>query len=309
MKPVMRRQGGMTMAELLVALAVGLGVLLGAGSLFVWASRAYAAQAETAAMDDAGRYALDAIARAVRQSGALDWEGGAPAPDAPAALAGLDARSLERSSFALDDPQGEPVNGSDVLAVRFAGSGAPPGGDGSILDCAGFSVHRDEEGWSIFYVGRNAQGQAELRCKYRGAGAWSADALIGGVDGFQVLYGLDADGDGVPERYVNASVLAALDAALAPAGATAAERAADLRRRTHWKKVASVRVALLLHGPSSSLGSARALVHDLFGPVYGALAADDDAGVRLREADLAGEGAPRYRKVFGTTIALPARLP
>jgi type IV pilus assembly protein PilW len=50
-------------------------------------------------------------------------------------------------------------------------------------------------------------------------------------------------------------------------------------------------------------------VHDLFGPVYGALAADDDAGVRLREADLAGEGAPRYRKVFGTTIALPARLP
>lgn len=308
MRRVLQRQGGMTMAELLVALAVGLGVLLGAGSLFIWASRAYAAQAETAAMDDAGRYALEAIARAVRQAGALDWEGGAPAPDAPAALAGLDARSLQRSSFALDDPFDEAVNGSDVLALRFAGSGTPPG-DGSTLDCAGFSVHRDEEGWSIFYIGRNAQGQAELRCKYRGAGAWSADAVICGVDGFQVLYGLDADGDGAPERYVNASTLAALDAGLAPAGATADERAADLRRRTHWKKIASVRVALLLHGPPSSLASARTLVHDLFGPVYGALAAGDDAGVRLREADLAGEGAPRYRKVFGTTIALPARLP
>ena len=304
----MLRQGGMTVAELLVAMTVGLGVLLGAGSLFVWASRAAAAQMETAVLDDAGRYALEAIARAVRQSGAIDWEAGAPAADAPAALSGLDARSLERSSFALDDQVEDAVHGSDVLAVRFPGSGAPPAGDGASLDCAGFGAPRMEEGWSIFYVGRNAQGQAELRCKYRGAGAWSADAVVGAVDGFQVLYGLDADDDGTPERYVNASTLATLDAGLALAGAGAAEREADLMRRTHWKKIASVRVALLLRGPPSNLASARNVVHDLFGPAYGALAAEDDPGVRLREADLAGDDTPRYRKVFATTIALPARI-
>lgn len=302
------RQGGMTMAELLVAMTIGLGVLLGAGSLFVWASRAAAAQMEMAAVDDAGRYALEAIGRTVRQSAALDWAGGAPDPDLPASLAGLDARSLARSSPALDDPLDDAIHGSDVLALRFRGSGAPPGGDGATLDCAGFSTHRDEEGWSIFYVARNAQGEAELRCKYRGTGAWSADAVIGAVDGFQVLYGLDADDDGTPERYVNAGTLDTLDAGLVPAGASAAERAADLRRRTHWKKIASVRVALLLRGPASGLETARTVVHDLFGPGYGALAGDDDPGVRLLEAELAGDGAPRYRKVFGATIALPARI-
>jgi len=99
------RQRGMTMAELLIAMTVGLGVLLAAASLFIWANRAFAAQVETAAMDDAGRYALEAMARAVRQSAALDWEGhgNGPDPAAPAHLAGLDARSVPRSGFGIDN--------------------------------------------------------------------------------------------------------------------------------------------------------------------------------------------------------------
>ncbi len=306
----MSRQRGMTVAELLVAVTLGLGVLLGAAGLFIWANRAFAAQVETAAMDDAGRYALEAIARAVRQAAAADWEAhsGGPDPSAPARLAGLDARAVSRTGFALDDPVAGSVNGSDVLAVRFPGSGAPPDGDGTSLDCAGFGVHRDEDGWSIFYVARNAQGDAELRCKYRGAGAWSADAVVGAVDSFQVLYGLDADADGAPERYLNASAVAGLDAGLLLAGATAAEREADLRRRTHWKKIASVRIALLLHGPASRLETAADTVHALFGRAYGELAGADDAGTQLQEAALSAGDRPRYRKVFGTTIALPARM-
>ena len=313
-------QRGVTMAELLVAMTVALGVLLGAGSLFVWANRAFAAQLQTAAMDEGGRYALDVIARALRQSAHADWEraGGGGNPAAPAAIAGLDARTVPRTGVGIDNAVIDAVNGSDVLALRYPGSGAPPNGDGGVLDCAGFGVHRDEEGWSIFYVARNAQGEAELRCKYRGTSAWSADAVVGAVDSFQVLYGLDGDGDGAPERYLNASALATLDAGLAPLGATAAERDASLRRRTHWKKIASVRVALLLHGPVSTLDSSRTVVHELFGPDYGALAGADDAGTRLAEAALmetphagravGGAAKPRYRKVFAATVALPARV-
>ncbi len=302
-------QRGMTMAELLVAMALGLGVLLAAATLFIWANRAFAAQVETAAMDDAGRYALEAIARAVRQSAAADWEAhsGGPDPAAPAKLAGLDAHSVSKTGFALDNALPNAVNGSDVLAVRFPGTGAAPNGDGTTLDCAGFSVHRDEEGWSIFYVARNAQGDTELRCKYRGASAWSADAVVGSVDGFQVLYGLDMDADGAPERYVNATLLEELDAGLALAGTTEAEREVELRRRTHWKQVTSVRVALLLHGPPSPLEMARDAVYELFGHDYGELAGAEDAGTRLEEAVLSGSDEARYRKVFGTTIALPAR--
>ncbi len=300
------RQAGLTIAELMVAMALGLAVLLASGSLLITSVRAHAAVMEASEMDDSGRYAVDALARAVRLAAHVDWAAHPVFdPAAPARLAGLDASSLERTGVGIDAILPDEANGSDVLALRFPGSGAPPSGDGATLDCAGFPVHREEEGWSIFYVARNAQGDAELRCKYRGASSWSSDAVAGRVDGFQVLYGLDADGDRVPDRYVNATELGALDAALVLAGATPDERAADLRKRTHWKRVALVRVALLLHGPPLNPGADANIVYDLFGPDHGAAFSSGDQGTRLVGTVLDDGREPRMRKVYGATIALP----
>ena len=300
------RQAGLTIAELMVAMALGLAVLLAAGSLLMTSVRAHAAVMEAAEMDDGGRYAVDALARAIRLAAHVDWAAHPVLdPAAPARIAGLDAHSLARTVPGIDSPLPDDANGSDVLALRFPGSGAPPSGDGGTLDCAGFPVHRDEEGWSIFYVARNAQGEAELRCKYRGASSWSSDAVAGRVESFQVLYGLDADGDGIPNRYVNASELAALDAALVLAGATPAEQAADLHRRTHWKRVALVRVALLLHGPRLGPGVGDDVVFDLFGPDHGATYSAGDPGTRLAGAALDAGREGRMRKVYGATVALP----
>jgi len=300
------RQAGLTIAELMVAMALGLAVLLASGSLLITSVRAHAAVMEASEMDDGGRYAVDALARAIRLAAHVDWAAHATLdPAAPARLAGLDASSLERTGVGIDATLPDEANGSDVLALRFPGSGAPPNGDGATLDCAGFPVHRDEEGWSIFYVARNAQGDAELRCKYRGASNWSSDAVAGRVDGFQVLYGLDADGDRIPDRYVNATELGALDAALVLAGATPDERAADLRKRTHWKRVALVRVALLLHGPRLNPGADANIVYDLFGPDHGAAFSSGDQGTRLAGVALDDGREPRMRKVYGAAIALP----
>jgi type IV pilus assembly protein PilW len=300
------RQAGLTIVELMVAMALGLAVLLASGSLLMTSVRAHAAVMEASEMDDSGRYAVDALARAIRLAAHVDWAAHPVSdPAAPARLAGLDASSLERTGVGIDAILPDEANGSDVLALRFPGSGAPPGGDGATLDCAGFPVHRDEDGWSIFYVARNAQGDAELRCKYRGASSWSSDAVAGGVDGFQVLYGLDTDADRVPDRYVNATELGALDAALVLAGATPGERAADLRKRTHWKRVALVRVALLLHGPLLNPGADADIVYDLFGPDHGAAFSSGDQGTRLVGAVLDDGREPRMRKVYGATIVLP----
>ena len=221
-------------------------------------------------------------------------------------IAGLDARSVPRNGQGIDAALPDAVNGSDVLALRFPGSGPPPKGDGGTVDCAGFHVHAGEEGWSIFYVGRNAQGEAELRCKYHGNSNWSADAVAGKVDGFQVLYGLDGDGDGVPERYVNASTLAVLDAGLMLNGANPMQRAQDLNRRTHWKRVAAVRVALLLHGPRLDSGAGKDAGYALFGPGHASAQAGGDPGTLLAERTLAGREGARMRKVYSATVALPA---
>jgi type IV pilus assembly protein PilW len=305
-----RPQRGMTLAELLVAITLGLFVVLAAGALLLSANAAWLAQQQAAEADDGGRYALDAIGRAVRQAAYGDWDQAAleaVLDDArPARLAGLDARSLAKNKPGIEDPLPGAVNDGDVLAVRFMGAGTPPDGDGTMLDCAGFAASRNEEGWSIFYVALSEQGEPELRCKYHGAGGWSSDAVVAGVDSFQVLYGLDTDEprDGVPNRYVTASAIDALDAALVLDGASGPERERDLHRRTHWKRVATVQVALLLRGPRAAQDADRARVYDLFGPAYGAQFGATDQGTRLAEAVLAGQAPPRERRLFTTTVAL-----
>lgn len=305
----MRRQRGATMAELMVALTIGMLVLLMAAGLLVSANAAYSAQVEAAAIDDGGRYALEIITRAARQAAFVNWErdeAGLDQHTAPARIGGLDARTLARASDGISDPLGDAVNGSDVLAVRFAGAGMAAGGDGSVVNCAGFGVGEQEEGWSIFYVARNAAGEAELRCKYRGSSSWGADAIVGGIDTFQALYGLDTDdpADGIANEYVSASVLDERDAALVLAAADPAAREREYRRRTHWKRVTSIRVALVIHGARRSRSDAEPLVFDLFGRAYSDAAASADPGVRLQEEQMPGELRQRGRKMFASTVLL-----
>jgi type IV pilus assembly protein PilW len=307
-----RRQRGLTMAELLVAMTLGLVVLLAGARLLAMANAAYAGQIGLAEVDEGGRYALATIGHAVRQAAFVDWEqtgAAGPGPAGRAALAGLDAHSISKTSAGIDNPLPDSVNGSDVLAVRLNGAGAAPDGDGSVVSCAGSPLHRNEDGWSIFYVAENAQGVAELRCKYRGPGSWGADAVIAGVDSFQVLYGLDTDtpADGVANRYVNAGIVGGLDAALVLAGASAAEREQDRLRRTHWKRVVSVRIALLLHSATPHHAERPRRTWHLFGAPYTTAAGVDDPGTAFNEAAQAVELRTRERKLFESTIALPSR--
>ena len=291
------RQRGITLAEMMVALAIGLGIVLAAGRLLVLANGAYAAQVESSAVDDGGRFAVDVIGRAVRQAGAADVDtvAGEAADAAPARLAGLDARTLTRTAPGLEDPLPAAVNGSDVLAVRFHGA------DGSV-DCAGFPAAAGEEGWSIFYVARNGEGEAELRCKYRGEAHWSADALVAGVDGFQVLYGVDTDDppDGVANRYLNASAVDALDADLTGLGE------AEFNRRTHWKRVVGVRGGRRLHGRRPPRAAPGRLRYARLGAGYAEAAGADDPGSSLDEGRMPPDLRRRERRLFTFTVALPA---
>ena len=307
-------QAGMSLPELLVAASLGVGVLLAGSTLLLGANASYTGHADAVGIDDGGRYALEAIGRAVRQGAFADWERLGPAgpvPGTPAPLLGLDSHSISKTSFGIDSPLAASVNGSDVLAVRYAGAGTGPDGDGSVLNCAGFPVHELEDGWSIFYVARNSEGESELRCKYRGSTSWGADAVVAGVDGFQVLYGLDTDTprDGVANRFVNASALNALDAALILSGATPADLEADRNARTWWKRVTSVKIALLLHGERPAQAALAPAGYDLFGTDYSDAQADRDPGVRLLEADLAGRTGPRTRRLFTAVYSAGTSLP
>lgn len=296
------RQAGMTLPELMIALAIGALVALGAASMFGVASASHAAQLDAASVDDNGRYALELIARGVRQAGLRDWEAIDPAvglePLQAPRVMGLDARSIARTGNGIDASLPDAASGSDVLAVRYHGAGPAPDGDGSALNCAGFGVHALEDGWSIFYVAKNVQGEAELRCKYRGASSWGADAVVAGVDTFQVLYAVDTDtpADGVANGYLNADAVTALDAAFLPGP--------DLQEHTYWKRVLAVRVALVLHGARPTYLARETQVFDAFGAAYSDARGADDAGTHLPEDGLAPGVRLRERRMFATTVRL-----
>ena len=103
----MMRQRGATIAELMVALAVGMLAMLMAAGLLVSANAAYVAQVEAAAVDDSGRYALEIITRAVRQAAFVNWdrdEAGLDHGAAPARIGSRLARMLSASALASCTP-------------------------------------------------------------------------------------------------------------------------------------------------------------------------------------------------------------
>src|SRR5690606_8077392 len=105
-------------------------------------------------------------------------------PPREAAIAGEDAASLGAAGAS-------PVNGSDVLMLRFMESA-----DGVMLNCGGFPVIEPDvdgkyAGQSIFFVGTDSAGEPELRCRYYRNGKAGTDALAPGIESFQVLYGQD----------------------------------------------------------------------------------------------------------------------
>ncbi|NYE61132.1 type IV pilus assembly protein PilW [Duganella sp. 1224] len=289
MKPVSCRGWGVI--ELMVALALGLLVTLLASGLLVASGSNYRHHSETLWLSDGGRYAMQLMAQSIRQAAYVNWDrDGVPPeldPDTPASVAGRDAATITRNSEGISEPLPAVAHGSDVLALRFTGSGAGATGDGSSVNCAGFSVAGDTRGWSIFYVAADADGEPELRCKYRSASGWGADAVVRGVDSFQVLYGVDTDTplDGVPNTYLNAT---AVDAA---AG---------------WKRVCAVRLGLLLHGENSTRADTLDTTFDLFGAAY-ADAHPGDVGVRVEEAALPASQRLRTRRLFSMTVALRNR--
>ena len=212
-------QAGLTLVELMVSMTIGLIVVVAATALLISSQQGYLSQDDDSRMDDAGRYAIESIARAIRQAAYVNWDRSeapivATASSSPNIL-GLDASRVAGGTPGISSPSSASVNGSDVLAVRFFGSGSGEHGDGTVINCAGFGVAAaqspttadGDRGWSIFYVAADSKGEPQLYCKYMGSTAWATAAIVGGVESFQVLYGIDTDDDGLPNRIVNATTV------------------------------------------------------------------------------------------------------
>ena len=307
------RQRGVTLVELMISLALGLLVVAAATALLLSTKAGYSTQDESSHIQDTGNFAAESISRALRQAAYVDWrQDDSPIFSSAAAtpnVVGYDASRVTGDQ--TDTPRLTPpltdgvVNGSDVLAVLFFGSGTGKNGDGTILDCGGMgipaaasqAVADEARGMSIFYVAKSGSGEPELYCRWHGETKWESQSIARGIESFQVLYGVDTDGDSLPNRFVTATAIRAMDDALGLQGAAAAEKSS-------WRKVVAVKIALLVRGSQPARSDTMTAVYDLFGKEYGDAYSTTDVGTRVTESSLSQSIRNRIRKVFTTTIQL-----
>jgi type IV pilus assembly protein PilW len=255
------RQCGVTLVEMMVALAIGLVVVLAASTAFIGAKKLHSIDADVQAAQDALRFTRHVVQGQLRQAGYADYAPDHPGdgrgviashstlPADPGSMLDLDIAGASNTvvagtsnNFGVNDS--DPKSQNDSLMVRFfgrstaSGSGEP---DGTMTDCFGAEQvgpaaepSLDDRSWSFFYVALAGDGEPELYCKYRGKnGKFSSEPLVRGVEKFKVVFGHDADGDSVPETWLDAKGIAAQ----APARGIAADE---------WRKVVAVRVGVVV---------------------------------------------------------------
>ncbi len=304
------RQRGLTLIELMVAMVISIVVVIVAASFYLSSSRIRASQDAAAQLQDTGRYITEIVTRNVQQSGFQNYilpDGSTGATRAlreladPAAAPVLGIVGFNNSATGADSDNGvhdrsaDRVNNSDTLVLRFQGmsstvsmvNGAATSGvskeDGSIIDCRGLPqpapVSNDDRIFSVIEVRLN-NGEPELMCKYkdRTTGNFNSEVIARGVELFQVMYGLDLNGDSFPDQWLNAQQVDAVTG--------------------RWDKVRSIRVGMVIRSLDRVNVATSAATYKPLGENF-TLAAVDDPGTTYASPD---DG--RLRKVVSFTVNL-----
>ena len=281
-----RAPQGFSLVELLVAMAIGLVLAMAAAAALLLSSRGYSLVDAASQLRHNASFAVGLITRVATQAGFVDlpfattppsaWELGVVEPavfgfnnatvtQAPGAAIGTirSANAPVDTLYLKPWTAGSAGAGSDVLVLRYQPVGAGTDGtrtDGSMVDCSGSAPDtparsRQDTAINVFFVAIDVDGEPALFChtldnlpnsqrmKFE-----SRLALVRGVEGLQVLYGVQARGpvtantalisseDGVPYVYVRADQL------------VVGRDASGAATKRNWRLVRSLRIGLVLRG-------------------------------------------------------------
>ena len=193
---IIQKQHGFSLIEIMIALVIALILMVAIGQVFLGNKQAYKTQEDLSRMQEDARFAIEAMSRSIRMAG-YKGNGSAAVFPANSVLAGTDAAS---------------ANGSDTLIVRYAGSSLLSNvltPDGSVIDCLGNGVPRDTISSNKFYIANDPANNNEpsLFCDTStdNFATTTTKVLVPGVESMQILWGMDADGDGAPNCYLAVS--------------------------------------------------------------------------------------------------------
>ncbi|MFO1259230.1 MAG: PilW family protein [Gammaproteobacteria bacterium] len=198
MKKLISYYNGFSIIEILISLTIGLILLTGVMQLFLNGKMTYLLNESLNDLQENGRFISSFLPQIIRQSGYRSTPQSSLYPN-------FDTVFSKANPF-LDATNNSGVNGSDILVIRFQGSGNGLGmPDGKMKDCLDIAVDANEIVTNIFALNTNSQ----LECRSLHPSAFppidQTISLIDGVENFQVLFGEDLDNDLSPDRYVPAS--------------------------------------------------------------------------------------------------------
>lgn len=238
---------GVSLIELMAALTIGLLLIAGALTVYMQSRNTYRTTDTAARMQETARYAFDILEPDVRLAGFWGMKKGPAAVTDTVPLASITPNNCATAAGWLGDASkyiagfdGEGTTASwgsmacsptgrnaftDVLIVRRAS------GETSALDVNKVQVQSNRAqatvftaaaapggyaAWpaaetrdmvcNVYYVGTDNGQPALRRWALRGKNMVD-EAIIPGVQDMQVQYGIDANGDGAAEKYVDANLI------------------------------------------------------------------------------------------------------
>lgn len=300
----------------MVALVISLLIVAAAVATLMGAQRGYATVDAGAQLRDNSRFASTLIERQLAQAGYQDLTSttitrqeavlvGANANPKPDVLGFNDAAVTPTTlpnSLSNGNCDTSCVNHSDVLVIRYYGSSdvTPGTADGSMINCSGAAEKAvvdqtlADRAYSVFYVAMSA-GDPTLMCGYRDAsGAFQSVPLVGGVESFQVLYGVN--------NVTAGPVVANIPSTQLPGTPTTWLRADQLgtgpASYDAWRRVVRVRIGLLMRGPANTAVD-RAATAATWYPLGEALSKTPDLGSSVTTT---ADG--RLRRTASSTVYL-----
>jgi type IV pilus assembly protein PilW len=201
-------QTGMSLIEIMIALLIGAFLLGGVLQIFLSSKQTYRMQENLSRLQENGRFALDFLARDIREAGY--W--GCLSPSNPNTdIAGTNNNAVSGDS--IDD-------GTDTITLKGAFVQTPTGACGTAVDtAAAYYTHASS---TITYKINASVLQQDTNNANNG--------LVEGIENMQILYGVDTDTPlNGANYYVTANNIPDIDGNGTP----------------DWHRVVSIRISLL----------------------------------------------------------------
>lgn len=268
---------GLTLVELLVAMALGLIITLAAVSALVISQQGFRSVDAASQVRDNARFASDIIRRVILQAGylspqfAIDRNHGFSLNNAIVSEPNIKGfnnanynQGLVIGSTNTVPSSSRGVNGSDMLVVRYQVGHTTVGGvaDRSMINCLGnvetsTPDNPDERLFSVFHISNTSSGEPALMCTWRNetTGNWETQPLIEGVERLQILYGThNVTANTAPTTLSSSNLTPAPDRYLRADQLVVTGN--DAATNTNWSRVRSIRIGMVLRGLNGSAPTA-----------------------------------------------------